>query len=605
MTSYELLTSGVVEVLLEVFASDNTDAKTAFLEAFMGSTTGAKQKTTTSTSPATPFSVLVHKLQDLLSRSEHFEVITVHQNSFDSNRSSAASMLAKQLRLKLTADEDSGIPATYRNIMVTIHAIATFKSLDDYLRPRMAMGDRAGVRARREGVSSAIAAYAAALAGRGDPDGRRSALSGPPPAIPTPSDLTNRSLPKRGARGKPTSSNPQPSSSSTPVKPSTLRRSSRKGSGQNQPPPPEPQPTEPEEETLECADEAQLSDDGSMQDEAINAIVDDLEDEMSDEAPEPPAVDMEVAATGKVTARREDGTRVATPLGGGLPAPARGPSEIERARMLLQQRAALASTPTSSNRPMSYAAAIQAVPQDWHVEFFINDQPISNETTIYRAVHFNQTQPNEISTRNLWSAIHTIKYKKVAGPPPAADPNASSPPPDSAISQSTGHPASLDKNPITSVILRLLSILHNLNANIDEVISEHKETIKLNAEPLSQFVNTKLTAKMNRQLEEPLIVASNCLPNWSEDLARLYPFLFPFETRHLFLQSTSYGYSRSMSRWQTAQESSNNRNDHRHRDERPFMGRLQRQKVRIARSRILESGIKVLELYGSSPSILE
>ncbi len=38
---------------------------------------------------------------------------------------------------------------------------------------------------------------------------------------------------------------------------------------------------------------------------------------------------------------------------------------------------------------------------------------------------------------------------------------------------------------------------------------------------------TKLTAKLNRQLEEPLIVASNCLPSWSEDLARLYPSSSP------------------------------------------------------------------------------
>src|SRR5205823_945557 len=116
--------------------------------------------------------------------------------------------------------------------------------------------------------------------------------------------------------------------------------------------------------------------------------------------------------------------------------------------------------------------------------------------------------------------------------------------------------------------LRLLSILHSLNSNLDDVLSDNREQIKLNVEPLSQFVNTKLTAKLNRQLEEPLIVASNCLPSWSEDLARLYPFLFPFETRHLFLQSTSFGYSRSMTRWQNSQPTSDSRHD-RHRDERP------------------------------------
>jgi len=35
------------------------------------------------------------------------------------------------------------------------------------------------------------------------------------------------------------------------------------------------------------------------------------------------------------------------------------------------------------------------------------------------------------------------------------------------------------------------------------------------------------------------------------------------------------------------------------------MGRLQRQKVRISRTRILESAVKVMEMYGASPSVLE
>ncbi|KKY13545.1 putative thyroid hormone receptor interactor 12 [Diplodia seriata] len=427
ITSYELLTSGIVDVLLELFADSNVssklEARTAFLEAFMGTTNQSKQKTASIASPVTPFSILVSKLQDLLSRAEHFEVITVHQNTFDSNRSSAASMLAKQLRLKLVADEDSGIPRAYRNIMVSIHAIATFKALDDYLRPRIALAER-------------------------------------------------------------------------------------------------PRPSE----------------------------------------------------------------RMAT----------------EQLASLAYQRNLLGGTPTSS-RPMSYAAAIQAVPQDWHIEFCVNDQPISNETTIYRAVHMSQTDGAD-AARNIWSPTHTIKFKKATGPPPAES-SGLTPPPETA-SDANGVPHSLNKNPTTSSILRLLSILHELNANLDDVLSEKKDAIKVNTEPLSQFVNTKLTAKLNRQLEEPLIVASNCLPNWSEDLARLHPFLFPFETRHLFLQSTSFGYSRSMARWQNAQSTTDSRHD-RHRDERPFLGRVQRQKVRISRTKILESAIKVMELYGSSPSVLE
>ncbi|KAF2494555.1 hypothetical protein BU16DRAFT_42718 [Lophium mytilinum] len=612
ITSYELLSSNIVEVLLQVFSGPDSiasaNARSAFLEAFMGSDTQSKIRISNSSSPGTAFSILTNKLQDLLSRAEHFEVITVHQHSYDSNRSSAASMLAKQLRLKLVADEDSGIPKAYRNIMVSIHAIATFKALDDYLRPRISVAERPPRHGRnRDGLTGPMAAaYAAAMAGA---DGRASA--GTPPAPPS-GDVINRSSARKTSKSKAAAaaSTPQGGPSTQPEKASGTRKSSRRQAQAQAPPPPPPPPALPHSETnqdpIECADEERLSDQDEMDERsALDAIVDDLEDELEEDAADPSAVSVEVASTGKVTARKEDGTRVATPLHGQTPV--RQSHAEQRAQRL---SALLRGSPmqqafgnAAAAGGLSYAAAVQSIPQDWHIEFSVGTQPIANETTIYRAVHFNQTQPAEVSVRTVWNAIHTIKFKRVAGPPPA-DSGSLTPPPESASTTSSGLPQSLDKNPTTSGILRLLSLLHGLNSNLDDVLSENKDQIKFNVEPLSQFVNTKLTAKLNRQLEEPLIVASNCLPGWSEDLARLYPFLFPFETRHLFLQSTSFGYSRSMTRWQNAQSSTDDRRD-RHRDERPFLGRLQRQKVRISRTRILESAIKVMELYGSSPSVLE
>ncbi|KAF1923010.1 uncharacterized protein M421DRAFT_426242 [Didymella exigua CBS 183.55] len=594
ITSYELKSSKIVDVLLEVFSTDvptsSIDPRSLFVEAFMGTSNKIKIKTASSASPATPFSVLVNKLQDLLSRSEHFEVITVHQNSYD-GRGSAANMLAKQLRLKLVAEDDSGIPKSYRNIMVSIHAIATFKALDDYLRPRMHV---AAERPQGSRTRDQFAAYAQALA-----EGRA------PPPPETPSESMSRSSKKPSKSKSRTSEDHEAGPSSSRDK---TRRSSRRQ--QTQPPPPPPPPPAPKacssssQDPLECADEERLSDPESMDENAaLNAIVDELEEELENELEDaldndesdPSAVSVEVASTGKATARQEDGTRIATPIPG---TPSAKPSErlstpASRLTALLQDSALRQS--------LSYAAAVQSTPQDWHIEFSVNDQPISADTTIYRVVHFNQAQASDVSQRTVWNAVHTIKFKRVAGPPPG-EASAQTPPPETK-SGGQAMPASLDNHPITSGILRLLNLLHGLNSHLDDVLSENKEQIKLNAEPLSQFVNTKLTAKLNRQLEEPLIVASNCLPSWSEDLARFYPFLFPFESRHLFVQSTSFGYSRCMTRWQNTQ-ANDNRND-RHRDERPFLGRLQRQKVRISRSRILESAMKVMQLYGHSPSVLE
>lgn len=577
----------------------SSQARSAFLEVFMKA---PNQTSRSQITPSTPFNVFIHKLQDLLSRAEHFEVVTVHHNALDSNRSSPNLMLSRQLRLKLVADDDNdaAMPKQYKNLMISIHAIATFQGLDDYLRPRISLAERPRGARHREGVSHALAAFAAAA---GMPHSHQRLVERGGASVkdsPTPTTPSNSAPPGRATRkvSKAKSATGNPDTPQAKEEPISARRSSRRQQLVNDSPSqPSVPPPERVQTPLECADEKQLSDDDDLDDDsAMDAIVDDLEESMEgDQLPEPTAVNMEIASTGKVTARKEDGTRVATPSQ--TTASSHGPTSA-RSRELL---AANISSPTG--RAMSYAAAIQAVPQDWHIEFSVNDQPIPHETTVYRAVLYNQLEPTDPSPRNIWSAIHTVKFKRVPGPPPS---ESSSVKPLSEATQnpvSSGMPISLHEHPTTSIILRLLNILHGMNSNLDDVLDESNMNTHVKAESAAQFVNTKLTAKLNRQLEEPLIVASKCLPSWSEDLARLYPFLFPFETRHLFLKSSSFGYARSMARWQN-QSAEETRRD-RHRDNQPLMGRLQRQKVRISRTRMLESAMKVMELYGGSSSVVE
>ena len=516
----------------------------------------------------TPFGTLIRKLHDLLSRTEHFEVITVNHSSFESR--SAASMLAKQMRLRLVADDQDDIPKPYKNMMVSIHAIANFKSLDDYLRPRIALSERPKPSRNRDGARTGPS---------GSASSRLRESSGLTPAA-------NTTLPER-TRQPPTTGD---SENRTP-------RATR--SRRHQPPPPPPEESdESDEAPLECADERVLSDDDEDMDEedeedALNAIVDDLDDDMSeDDVRDPSAVNLEVGTTGAVTARNEDGTRVATPH---QSTPARGSSSTgESAARTLSQALAMAGRSFST-----YAAAMAAIPQDWHLEFEIDGKPVPNDTTIYRAIHHNR---DHTTSRNVWSTTHTVKFKRVQGPPP---PEPSSLTPSSGTDENEDQdemPESLKKNATTSSILQLLRVLHRLNSQLDDILDASKDH-HVTREALTQFINTKLTSKLNRQLEEPLIVASACLPSWSEDLAKHFPFLFPFETRHLFLQSTCFGYARAMTRWQGNQEANDSRRDSR-RDDRPI-ARLQRQKVRISRNRILDSAMKVLELYGHSPSVLE
>lgn len=590
ITSSELLNSGIIKVLLDVFGDFNLasmrKARAAFLQAFMGST--ISEKAQSQSTATTPFSVLIQKLQDLLSRTEHFEVLTVSHNSLENTRSNAAHMLGKQLRLKLVADEDSDIPRTYRSIMVSIHAIATFKALDDFLHPRISLSDRPKPSRNRESLFSQIANAARLrdqLTGNGELPGSD--------IPPLPRQSTNND---RSSHPEDPQPNAQESSTEGQERSSRSRRSGRHQQTSEDP--------ALDDEPLECADERQLSEDEEEDDGGddgeLNAIMDDLDDDLSeDNVPDPTAVNMEVASSGKVTARKEDGTRVATP------------SQSTPASKASSSASSVAQNPTGNNslatagRPFSsYAAAMASIPSDWHLEFSVDGNPITGDTTIYRAVHHNRQDSDPIG-RHVWSAVHTVKFRRVPGPPPPESTALTSSTSEStAKNASTEMPPSLSQDTTTASILQLLRLLHEMNATLDDILTESKELVALKPEALAQFINTKLTAKLNRQLEEPLIVASSCLPSWSEDLARLFPFLFPFETRHLFLQSTAFGYSRAMMRWHNSQNGDDGRNDHR-RDDRPFLGRLQRQKVRISRSRILESAMKVMELYGSSPSVLE
>ena len=559
---------------------------------------------------ATPFSVLVHKLQDVLSRAEHFEVITINQNAMDTNRSSVSSMLSKQMRLRLVPEEQSDTSKhRSRDVTISIHAIANFKALDDYLRPRLSLSDRSfadrtpkSSKHREEYLSNLAGALGAGISNSNRTPSDKSADKITEPITPqAPANATS------STRSTRQSSRIKGTSSERKEKPTSSRRSSRKKESLEKSPPETQVKTEIHSQTqsqarLECADEKVYSDDDDdAMDEvsALEAIVDDLEDELETEPlPDPTAVNMEVASTGKVTARKEDGSRISTPSQSST-TPLQGLSQHHIRHLL-----AAGMGSSMSSRYMSYAAAMQSVPQDWHLEFSVEGKSVPSGMTVYRAVQEFCTSSTDSIRRNIWSACHTVKFKRVPGPPPAESNtlNAAELYPNDDVD---GMPKSLQENPVTSKILSLLNILHELNANMDDVLEEGSEnTLRLKSEPLASFVNTKLTAKLNRQLEEPLIVAGSCLPKWSQDLPKFYPFLFPFETRHLFLQSTSFGYSRSMTRWHSAQAVEDSRRE-RHRDDRPFMGRLQRQKVRISRNRILDSAEKVLELYGSSPSMLE
>ena len=80
----------------------------------------------------------------------------------DPKCSSSPSFLARQLHLHLVATEGSDILKNFNNIVVSIHAIATFQALHDYLRPRVS-----GLMFSGSRLSGMLAALAGVTSGSG------------------------------------------------------------------------------------------------------------------------------------------------------------------------------------------------------------------------------------------------------------------------------------------------------------------------------------------------------------------------------------------------------------------------------------------------------
>ena len=58
------------------------------------------------------------------------------------------------------------------------------------------------------------------------------------------------------------------------------------------------------------------------------------------------------------------------------------------------------------------------------------------------------------------------------------------------------------------------------------------------------FTAQKITNKLVQQIQDPLVLSANAMPDWCQELTFSCPMLFPFDTRLLHFQCTAFGASR-------------------------------------------------------------
>ncbi|CAH0487964.1 unnamed protein product [Peronospora farinosa] len=145
------------------------------------------------------------------------------------------------------------------------------------------------------------------------------------------------------------------------------------------------------------------------------------------------------------------------------------------------------------------------------------------------------------------------------------------------------------------------------------------------------FVNSYLSLQVRRALQQPVRVVTDSLPEWCFLLVNEFSFVLDFETKCHFMYATTCGCSRAIqylcrSVWRKAvmeepaparhARQSNTSGRRRHRDGSSRtrtsgldnisqMVKLPRLKVRVARSRLLQSAMKLVALYGGKKAVIE
>lgn len=200
LSSFELLQSGLVDGLLD-FVKIHGRVSPTDRQAMLFDTFSDK-----SLSNPNPLTILVKRLHESLGRLENFDVETAFGGGSDPSRPSTSSV-HRTMRIRLMADEGEDIPKSVSQLVITIQAIASIKSVHDYLRPRIADGNFGS------GFSQMFAAYAAGRSGgapgsstsrllnalAGNPDsGASPAPRAAAPSVPAHASSTAESGPSSG-----------------------------------------------------------------------------------------------------------------------------------------------------------------------------------------------------------------------------------------------------------------------------------------------------------------------------------------------------------------------------------------------------------------------
>ncbi|CAF3579298.1 unnamed protein product [Rotaria socialis] len=150
----------------------------------------------------------------------------------------------------------------------------------------------------------------------------------------------------------------------------------------------------------------------------------------------------------------------------------------------------------------------------------------------------------------------------------------------------------------------LLRILHGLNLywydlyiQTNAMFNHQSSTLTLISK--SEFLSAKLTSKVNRQLQDPVVIMMGQIPSWITEMGYSCSFLFPFETRQMLFYPCAFDRERAMQRLLDSSDMLTQQHNNDQTDRQSIIPRIERKKVQLSRANILPEMEKILDNWNS------
>lgn len=649
VSTFEFVESGVIASLLNYFScgalskQNMTDAESArvFHQALKRFKlfTRLALPVNAEDGKETPLTILIHKLQDALSSLERFPVILSHARRLrggNANILAGLSALSQPVKLRFCRAEGETSLQDYSSNMILIDSLANFAAVEEFIWPRIQIGDSERLLSTRPKTSAARGSSAVQ-----DLDGSNASSSKGKEKAVSNIDIEE-------AEASQTRIAPHKSIVADRVSQS---RQPQRESG-------------PEEEDLDVSP-IEMDESVAMEEDISEDEDDEYEEHLEERLAPPSMVEKvhdvqlgdhdEIATTVETASQSFPGvdSRSNMLVSGQGSDFLRGVSLVSRgslsfARAAMSRLVSISCKGARGSRDSQTLPVVDPTMIPPRLNFFMGGKQLDRSLAIYQAIQRQAGADEEdekmytgldYEGRRLGDEVYNITYQRIATPEEndiaGESSGSSSPRPlknsatsNSRLQTSWGRlsildsilrgelPCDLEKSNCTYDILLLLRVLEGLNQLSPrlraleasdafaegKVINFQELKVKGPIVPQKQFLSSKLTPKLARQMQDPLAVFSGGLPSWCHQLTKACPFLFPFETRRQYFYSVSFGLSRALQRLQQ-QQSAENSNLNSNIEVR--VGRVQRQKVRVDRLRILDSAMKVMEMYGSHKAVLE